>query len=151
MCIFERSLKESYATFCAVLSKFLTPEQNVILNDFMEQACKLEPEFTDHVYLNIYDVPKLMERIKTRGRDGEQYITPQFMSELNDEYKKFYDTRYDKLTPRDDVDIRHLKNQIYVIGCVAVGKTTFINTIRACVREVVSEPIKYWEPYLTMH
>jgi len=38
---------------------------------------------------------------------------------------------------------------VYVIGPVSSGKTTFVNKFRGIKSQ--TEPIDYWEPYLSLH
>lgn len=63
-----------------MLKKYLDKEVFAIVNDFMTEAIKFEPNFDKNIYLQ-ESVETLKERIEKRNRDGEN-ITSSFLIEL---------------------------------------------------------------------
>lgn len=50
----------------------------------------MEPKNVTHYCMPIVPVDILLQRIKQRGRKGEDSITREYLLELEDRYKEFY-------------------------------------------------------------
>lgn len=95
---------------------------------------RFEPTFDEKIILGKDLSPQiLMERIKQRNRQDET-VDVSYLQKLNEFYKDFI---------QEDNTYPEISNQIYIIGSIAVGKTTLTNQLQKCCRTQI-EHLAYW-------
>ena len=114
------------ANFSAIQDRSIYEDANIFARSLYEQGNMSRRDYDN--YIGLYktmieyieppslmiflkrSVPKLMERIKQRGRDYEQSIPVDYISRLNDFYEEWYDS-YDAgkclFVDTDELDFLH--------------------------------------------
>ncbi len=86
--IFERTVETSINIFASMLydDRILSTSQFNELNEYLKHSYMV----SGFIYVDV-DVDKCMERIKQRGREGEDKITRQYLEKLKSKIDKMYE------------------------------------------------------------